>query len=104
MQQPHRSSHTLSRQLVYGVAILIGIIGTAELVSAQEMPWDSVLESLLSSVLKVILPVIGTIAVIVAGLSFATGTDGQFLRTALSVIFGLAIAFSASTIIGLFGG
>ena len=104
MKQHRRSSRTLSRQLVYGGALLTGIIGTAELVYAQAMPWDSVLQSLLSSVLTVILPVIGTIAVIVAGLSLAFGESGSFLRTALGIIFGLGIVFSAATIIGFFGG
>jgi|SRR6266446_5626978 len=60
------------------------------------MPWEQPLQKVLDSMSGPVAQALGVIAIIVFGLTLAW-SEGGGLRTALSILFGLAIAYSASS-------
>ena len=61
------------------------------------MPWEGPLDQLLSSLSGPVARVIGVAAIIVTGLGIAFGEGGGGMRKMLWVVFGLTIAFSATS-------
>lgn len=67
------------------------------------MPWEAPLQKVLTSVSGPVAQTLGVIAIIVFGLGMAF-SDGGGLRTALGIVFGLAIAYAASSFFMTFFG
>ena len=68
------------------------------------MPWEQPLDTISASLSGPVARAIGIAAVVGAGLAFAFTEGGGILRKAIGIVFGLAIAFSATTFITtLFG-
>ena len=61
------------------------------------MPWDSKLETIAESVTGPVAKAIGVLAIALTGLGVAFSEGGSWVRKGLSVIFGLTIAFTASS-------
>ena len=61
------------------------------------MPWEGPLTQILDSLSGPVARIIGVIAIIMTGLGIAFGEGGGGLRKLLFIVFGLSIAFSAST-------
>lgn len=59
------------------------------------MPWEGPLQKILSSLTGPVAKALGTIAIISLGFAIAFSEGGSFLRKALWVVLGLAIAFNA---------
>ena len=69
------------------------------------MPWEAPLDTLLRSLSGPVARAIGVAAIIITGLGVAFGEGGSGLRKMLWVVFGLSIAFSATTMfLSLFNG
>lgn len=69
------------------------------------MPWEGPLEQILTSLSGPVARVIGVAAIIVTGLGIAFGEGGSGMRRMLWVVFGLTIAFSATSFfLSFFGG
>ena len=86
---------------------------TASLLALQEnafaagagMPWEGPLEQILNSLAGPVARAIGVAAIIVTGLGIAFGEGGGGTRKMLWVVFGLTIAFSATSFfLSFFGG
>jgi type IV secretion system protein VirB2 len=68
------------------------------------MPWDSLLITIQNDITGPVATAVGVIACVVFGLSMAFGQEGSSMRRGMSILFGLAIAFtSASGILSIFG-
>jgi type IV secretion system protein VirB2 len=61
------------------------------------MPWEAPLQSILESIEGPVAKVIAVITIIVTGLSLAFGDSGGGLRRLLQIVFGLSIAFAATS-------
>lgn len=61
------------------------------------MPWEAPLEQILESLTGPVAKFVGVAAIIVTGLAVAFGEGGGGVRRLIWVVFGLSIAFSAST-------
>src|SRR3546814_6136288 len=61
------------------------------------MPWEDPLQQIADSITGPVAKIAGIIAVALAGLGFAFAEGGGFMKKILGIVFGLAIAFSAST-------
>lgn len=83
---------TLSAVLVLaaGPALASGGGGAA-------MPWDDKLSAVADSITGPVAKAIGVIAIALTGLGVAFSEGGSWVRRGLSVIFGLSIAFTASS-------
>ena len=75
----------------------IGSLPSLALAAGSGMPWETPLQSLLDSISGPVASIVGTLAVIAFGLTLAFGGGGSGLRTAVGILFGLSIAFAATT-------
>ncbi len=79
------------------LAGLGGLGASPALASGSGMPWETPLQSILSSIEGPVAKIIAVIIIIVTGLTLAFGdTSGGFKRL-IQIVFGLSIAFAASS-------
>lgn len=77
--------------------LVIAMISSPAFAGGSGMPWEDPLQKIADSITGPVAKVAGIIAVALAGLGFAFAEGGGFMRKILGIVFGLAIAFSAST-------
>ena len=65
--------------------------------AGSNMPWEQPLNQILRSVEGPVAKIIAVIIIIVTGLSLAFGDTGGGFRRLIQIVFGLSIAFAASS-------
>ena len=92
------TSH-VNRHLLLAVAVGIAAFTLASPAHAagSGMPWEGPLTSILASVEGPIAKIVGTMAIILAGLGLAFGDTGGGFRKLIQIVFGLSIAFTATS-------
>ena len=65
--------------------------------SGSSMPWESPLNSTLQSIEGPVAKIVAVIIIIVTGLSLAFGETSGGFRRLVQIVFGLSIAFAASS-------
>ena len=72
--------------------------------AATGLPWEGPLQSIANSLTGPVAQIAGIVAVTIFGIGLAFSEGGTFMRKALMICLGLAIAFAASSwAIGFFG-
>lgn len=66
------------------------------------MPWESPLNTIMQSLSGPVAKAVGIIAIVITGLGFAFSEGGSVMRRGIGIVFGLAIAFTATTFITSF--
>ena len=66
------------------------------------MPWEGPLDTIMQSLAGPVAKAVGIIAIVLTGLGFAFAEGGSALRKGIGIVFGLAIAFTATTFISTF--
>ena len=61
------------------------------------MPWEAPLQRILESIEGPVAKVVAVVIIIVTGLSLAFGDIGGGLRRLIQIVFGLSIAFAATS-------
>jgi type IV secretion system protein VirB2 len=61
------------------------------------MPWEGPLQSILESIEGPVAKILATIVIILTGLTLAFGESGGGMRKLLQIVFGLSIAFAATS-------
>ena len=99
----HRLMRAAAGPLVLVVAALIlaspALAGTT---GGTSMPWETPLQTVQDSLAGPVAKAIGIIAIVLTGLGFAFAEGGSAMRKGIGIVFGLAIAFSATTFISSF--
>jgi len=90
----HGIAKSLSR-LAAVTALLLHSAYTFAAVS--NMPWEAPLQSVLDSVQGPVAKIVAVIIIIVTGLSLAFGDTSGGFRRLIQIVFGLSIAFAASS-------
>lgn len=67
--------------------------------STETMPWEGPLQMIMNSISGPVAKVLGVIAIVIAGLGIAFGESGSGVRKLFQVVLGLAIAFTAASIV-----
>ncbi len=67
--------------------------------NGQDMPWMGPLQMIMNSISGPVAKIVGTIAIIIAGFGIAFGESGSGVRRLFQVVLGLAIAFTAASIV-----
>jgi type IV secretion system protein VirB2 len=77
----------------------VTIAGTASSVRAagSNMPWEQPLNQILQSVEGPVAKILAVIIIIVTGLTLAFGDTSGGFRRLIQIVFGLSIAFAASS-------
>jgi type IV secretory pathway VirB2 component (pilin) len=85
-------------QMVTGLAVA-GLLATTAraLAAGSNMPWEQPLQQILQSIEGPVTKIIAVIIIIVTGLSLAFGDAGGGFRRLIQIVFGLSIAFAASS-------
>lgn len=65
--------------------------------SGSSMPWETPLNSILESIEGPVAKIIAVMVIIVTGLSLAFGDTSGGFRRLIQIVFGLSIAFAASS-------
>ncbi|MEW5424032.1 TrbC/VirB2 family protein [Amorphus sp. 3PC139-8] len=78
-------------------AVLAVCLATPALAAGSGMPWEAPLESILQSIEGPVARIIAVIIIIITGLSLAFGDTSGGFRRLLQIVFGLSIAFAATS-------
>lgn len=100
---PHLSSlarlRSLARPAGRGLllaALLLFLAGTAQ-AAGSSMPWEGPLQSILESIQGPVARIVAVIIIIATGLALAFGDTSGGFRKLIQIVFGLSIAFAASS-------
>ena len=77
-------------------AIMLTTVGTAR-AAGSSMPWEGPLESILESIQGPVARIVAVIIIIATGLALAFGDTSGGFRKLIQIVFGLSIAFAASS-------
>ncbi|HHM6356862.1 MULTISPECIES: TrbC/VirB2 family protein [Pseudomonas] len=77
-------------------AIMLMTAGTAK-ASGSSMPWEGPLTSILESIQGPVARIVAVIIIISTGLALAFGDTSGGFRKLIQIVFGLSIAFAASS-------
>ena len=89
--------------LILGGLVTVAVSAPAyATTSSTAMPWEAPLQTVADSITGPVAKAIGIIATAITGLGFAFAEGGSALRKGLGIVFGLAIAFTASTFLTSF--
>jgi type IV secretory pathway VirB2 component (pilin) len=73
------------------------LLAPAAHASGSSMPWEAPLQSILQSIEGPVAKIIAVIIIIVTGLTLAFGDTSGGSRRLIQIVFGLSIAFAASS-------
>ncbi|UHD46351.1 TrbC/VirB2 family protein [Aureimonas altamirensis] len=65
--------------------------------SGSSMPWEAPLQSILQSIEGPVARIIAVIIIVITGLTLAFGDTSGGFRRLIQIVFGLSIAFAASS-------
>ena len=86
----------LLRTVVIGTALTLVVCGPAS-ASGTNMPWEQPLTQILDSVQGPVAKIIAVIIIITTGLTLAFGDTSGGFRRLIQIVFGISIAFAASS-------
>jgi len=87
--------------LAAGVALVMADPAWASS-SGTAMPWEAPLTTIMNSLAGPVAKAVGVIAIVITGLGFAFAEGGSAMRKGIGIVFGLAIAFTATTFVTSF--
>jgi type IV secretory pathway VirB2 component (pilin) len=94
-----RTLRSLARPAGQGLllaALLLFLAGTAQ-AAGSSMPWEGPLQSILESIQGPVARIVAVIIIIATGLALAFGDTSGGFRKLIQIVFGLSIAFAASS-------
>lgn len=88
------ASRDLNGLIVFG---MLTMLGSPLLASGSGMPWEDPLEKVLESVQGPVAKIVAVLIIITTGLALAFGETAGGFRKLIQIVFGLSIAFAASS-------
>ena len=94
-----RTTFRVHHPIATAVAVLhISMLAVpAAQAAGSSMPWEAPLQSILESIEGPVAKIVAVIIIIVTGLSLAFGDTSGGFRRLIQIVFGLSIAFAASS-------
>ena len=86
----------LAVTLLLGAAVCVVLAGTTH-AAGSNMPWEQPLQQILDSVQGPVAKIIAVIIIITTGLTLAFGETAGGFRRLIQIVFGISIAFAASS-------
>jgi len=94
----HVLRHGARRAMLCSTALVVALALTAPShAGGSSMPWEAPLQSILESIEGPVAKIVAVIIIIVTGLSLAFGDTSGGFRRLVQIVFGLSIAFAASS-------
>ena len=88
---------SFERRVVWTGALVAACGVSPAFAAGSNMPWEQPLNQILQSVEGPVAKIIAVIIIIVTGLSLAFGDTSGGFRRLIQIVFGLSIAFAASS-------
>jgi type IV secretion system protein TrbC len=79
------------------VTTLAALTTAPALAAGSDMPWEAPLETILDSIQGPVARIVAVIVIVVTGLTLAFGDSSGGFRRLIQIVFGLSIAFAASS-------
>jgi len=86
-----------SRLGAVATSVLLILMTAPAYAAGSNMPWETPLNSILESVQGPVAKIVSVIIITVTGLSLAFGDTSGGFRKLVQIVFGLSIAFAASS-------
>ena len=95
----NQTLHKTRQRLVTAASVAVIAVMTAPAAhaSGSSMPWEAPLQSILESIEGPVAKIIAVIIIIITGLTLAFGDTSGGFRRLIQIVFGLSIAFAASS-------
>ena len=93
--RPHQLTKRLA--MMVSVATLSVMMAAPAHASGSSMPWEQPLQQILQSIEGPVAKIIAVIVIISTGLALAFGDTSGGFRRLIQIVFGLSIAFAASS-------
>lgn len=77
--------------------LVCGLLTLPAYAAGSNMPWEAPLTSILDSIQGPVARIIAVIIIIITGLTLAFGDTSGGFRRLIQIVFGLSIAFAASS-------
>ena len=94
---PRRFASVLPRLSAIPAFLLSACLTSPAFAAGSSMPWEAPLQSILESIEGPVAKIIAVLVIIVTGLSLAFGDASGGFRKLIQIVFGLSIAFAASS-------
>jgi type IV secretory pathway VirB2 component (pilin) len=85
------------RALSFSLSGMVFLATAPALAAGSNMPWEQPLNQILQSVEGPVAKIIAVIIIVVTGLTLAFGDSSGGFRRLIQIVFGLSIAFAASS-------
>ena len=90
--------HRICDRFIVASIFAFCVLATAPAYAAgTNMPWEQPLQQILDSIQGPVAKVVSVIVIIVTGLTLAFGESSGGFRRLIQIVFGLSIAFAASS-------
>ncbi len=88
-----------NRRLLLAASIIAGaaFLASPAFAAGSGMPWEAPLASILASIEGPVARIVAVIIIIITGLSLAFGDTSGGFRRLIQIVFGLSIAFAATS-------
>jgi type IV secretion system protein TrbC len=86
-----------NRHLFLASLGLLALQANAALAAGSGMPWEAPLTQILESIEGPVARIVAVIVIIITGLSLAFGDTSGGFRRLIQIVFGLSIAFAATS-------
>lgn len=90
-------AHCRNRALGYLGTCAFALMTAPAYAAGSSMPWEAPLQSILASIEGPVAKIIAVIIIITTGLTLAFGDTSGGFRRLVQIVFGLSIAFAASS-------
>jgi len=87
----------IHRRLILAAAVPLAFLSQQASAAGTSMPWEQPLQQILDSIQGPVAKIIAVIIIIVTGLTLAFGDTSGGFRRLIQIVFGLSIAFAASS-------
>jgi len=85
------------RRVVPAILVSSLVFATSAHATGTGMPWEAPLQQILDSVQGPVAKIVAVIIIVVTGLTLAFGDTSGGFRRLVQIVFGLSIAFAASS-------
>src|SRR5258708_31958338 len=82
---------------VSAAVAVISLLPVHAMAAGSNMPWEQPLQSILDSVQGPVAKIMAVIIIVITGLTLAFGESSGGFRRLIQIVFGISIAFAASS-------
>ena len=90
-------SHARRRLAGAAAVLMLGLTAAPAYAAGSNMPWAAPLQPILGSIQGPVAKILSVIIIVVTGLTLAFGDTSGGFRRLIQIVFGLSIAFAASS-------